>query len=266
MPDAPMPQALLHHNRANVPAELVGDDRIWAQGRVLYGILQLLPTYERRAGQCTYRELCDLTHLSLNTIKKAVRELVNAGWLQITQQHKQARICYRLTYGASTADAIEIGRMRRRLNIGPRGEALMREWLSLLVPSTDYLDNARPGDFTNPLTGQPLELDRRYGSGVAFEFNGEQHDRPSARFPVEEVMRQQGRDLIKKGLCMLLGIKLAIVKDEDLSLEGMRRKIGDLLPVRDLTGHDRLVAFLEDESWEYRQKAFWGRQSENRAE
>lgn len=45
---------------------------------------------------------------------------------------------------------------------GYRGQALMREFLSDLVASTDFLDDARPGFLINPFTGERMEYDRYY--------------------------------------------------------------------------------------------------------
>lgn len=56
---------------------------------------------------------------------------------------------------------------QRRLNRSEyKGEAIMREWLTLIVDSNDYDDQARPGFLRNPLTGETMEYDRWYTSGV----------------------------------------------------------------------------------------------------
>lgn len=51
----------------------------------------------------------------------------------------------------------------------------MREYLSLMIDSGEFEDNAAPGFLVNPLTDERLQFDRFYPPGVAFEFNGPQH-------------------------------------------------------------------------------------------
>jgi len=43
-----------------------------------------------------------------------------------------------------------------------------------------------------------------------------------------------------------------VVQPDDLGLEGMRKKVGELLPLRRLQGHDRLIAYLDATSQGYR--------------
>lgn len=51
-----------------------------------------------------------------------------------------------------------------------KGEFLMKRRLDMRVRCDDFADNPRPGNMTNPLTKQPLELDRLYWKlRVAFE-------------------------------------------------------------------------------------------------
>jgi hypothetical protein len=87
---------------------------------------------------------------------------------------------------------------------------------------------------------------------VAFEFNGDQHYRASGRFTQQEVDDQHLCDLIKAGLCLYeKEIHLVIVHAEDLSLQGMIRKIGQCMPLRDLAGLERLIDLLEGDSIKY---------------
>lgn len=51
------------------------------------------------------------------------------------------------------------------------------------------------------------------------------------------------------------GIRLAVVRAEDLSLEGMRATVAGHLPLRNLAGHEAAVAYLEKVSRSYRRKA-----------
>lgn len=122
----------------------------------------------------------------------------------------------------------------------------MKEYLSLLIDSDHFEDNARPGFLINPLTGKPVELDRYYPRVVGYEFNGRQHYETTELFPSEPGLRmQQARDLIKEALCARNGINLVVIHRADLTLEAMRRRVGALLPLRDLRGHEALIAYLE---------------------
>lgn len=147
--------------------------------------------------------------------------------------------------------------MRRRLDEASFvGEALMREYLSLIGDSDEYDDNATPGFLVNPFTGEEMQFDRYYQPRVAFEFNGPQHYGPTARYSKEaDIRKQQGRDYIKIGISATRGIRLVVVHPEDLTLEVMRQKVDGLLPLRNLDGHEPLIAYLESVSRAYRRKA-----------
>lgn len=138
----------------------------------------------------------------------------------------------------------------------------MREYLSLLIESDEYEDDAKPSFLVNPSTGERLQFDRYYPPIAAFEFQGRQHTAASKRFSPAEVAKQRTRDLIKRGLCDELGIALVTVEAQDLTLERMRQKIGNLLHLRDLTGLDELVEYLEEVAWEHRIAAEAGRKQD----
>ncbi len=140
----------------------------------------------------------------------------------------------------------------------------MREYLTLLVDSDDFEDDASPGFLVNPFSDERLELDRFYPPGAAFEFNGPQHYGATDRFPDKDVAKQRGRDHLKIGICMSKGIHLHGIHAEDLTLETMRRKAGAVLPLRDLSGHEPLVAFLEAVARRYRRAARCGRPPRDR--
>ncbi len=131
----------------------------------------------------------------------------------------------------------------------------MREYLSLLINSDEFEDDAAPGWLVNPRTLERLQLDRFYPPRVAFEYNGPQHYRATGKFSADEVVGQRERDLIKLGLCVTRGITLVTIHPEDLTLRGMKQAVGSLLPLRDLTGSDLLIDYLETESRRYRRIA-----------
>lgn len=99
--------------------------------------------------------------------------------------------------------------------VANRGEFLMRTYLDLRICDDRYVDHARPPFLTNPITQEPLEYDRYYLCGVAFEFNGPQHYRTTTRFADTETIRaNQARDLIKKGLSQDSRVTLITITGE----------------------------------------------------
>lgn len=243
---------------ALLPAELVRSRSCGPQAKLLYGIAQLMPGFGNWQGQTSYRELAGLSGLSLNSVRTASDALQRTGWLFISRENKYCPLNYRLhrpgkkRWTAETVDA------RLRLEESYfRGEAIMREYLTLLVDDEQFEDNATPGFLLNPFTGEELQFDRYYYSAkVAFEFHGAQHFGPTKRFPSEmKARRQQGRDLIKMGHCLNQGIALVVLQAEDLQLERIRGKVTGLLPLRNLEGHEPLTKYLEAVSRGYRQNA-----------
>lgn len=237
---------------ATLPGALLANRQIGVQGRVLYGILQCSPEYRHndQKGEFTYPGLTGLTHTSRNTVKQAIRELVAASWLEIDDWDPLVPIPFRIhdPVEARARGEAEAARLRIAEARYP-GEQRMKEWLSLLVESDEYLENARPELLINPYTNELLEFDRYYYSArVAFEFNGAQHDRPTGRFTAMDVARQKARDLMKAGICTSRGMTLVVVHAEDLTLERMRQKVGTLLPLRCLERHEPLIAFLAETS------------------
>jgi hypothetical protein len=236
--------------RVKVPVALLADRSAGAQAKVLYGLLQAA------GGPVTYASLSVRTKLGRHTLRRAMAELVGAGWVQTTQASRLSPIHFSLSSPEQTrsqADADVVRRRLKRAKFG--GEALMQEYLSLLIDSEQYTDNARPGFLVNPQTNERLELDRFYPPNVAFEFHGAQHDRATARFSQEEADAQHLRDLIKAGICLYQGIHLVIIRAEDLSVQRMTKKIGRSMPVRSLAGREPLIDLLEAASLTYRAAA-----------
>lgn len=238
---------------AKLPSALLCDRRLGAQARVLYGLLQALPTFRQPEGEFTYADLCTFTGLGRNTIKRAVVELEVAGWLRLDQASRLSPLQFTLgnPYRQTTfSEALAAERRLQRAK--PVGEALMKEYLSLLIDSDQFTDNARPGFLVNPQTGEFLEFDRFYSPSWAFEFHGAQHDGPTERFSQTEVDAQRVRDLLKAGICFYRGVHLVVIRAADLSLEGIRERIPGGLPLRDLAGHEALIDLLEESSLAYR--------------
>lgn len=238
--------------RVQLPAGLLAERTVGARAKLLYGLLQTVPGFRGRSGQFTYTALCSLTQFDRTTLKRAVAELRDTNWLQTTQSRRLSPLRFWLgspELRRSQAAAALAKRHLGRAQYG--GEAIMQEYLSLLVASDQFTDNARPGFLVNPQTGERLELDRFYQPRLAFEFNGAQHYRATGRFTQAEADAQHFRDLIKAGICLYRGIHLVIIHPEDLSLQGMIRKIGSSAPLRDLAGQEPLIDLLETASISY---------------
>lgn len=239
--------------RTQIPVALLAEKRVRAPAKLLYGLLQTLPTFRSMHGQFTYRDLAGLTRLSPNTLKRAMSELIGSGWVRLTQKTRLSPFHFKLgtpEQRSREAEAAVASRRLKRAKFG--GEAIMQEYLSLLIDSTDFTDNARPGFLVNPLTQERLELDRFYRvDKVAFEYHGEQHERATGRFTQKQVDDQRLRDLITAGLCVYEGIHLVIIRAEDLSLQGMIAKVGSCMPLRGLAGQERLIDVLENASIAY---------------
>lgn len=137
------------------------------------------------------------------------------------------------------------------------GEALMKEWLTLLIDSRDFTNNARPGFLISPMTGEPLEYDRWYpGLKLAWEFQGPQHFGTSDQQPdPSKQARQENNDLVKIGISQRKGIALVEMVAEDLCQQRIEAKIPPGVPRRSLEGLESVVAFLETESAKYQQLA-----------
>jgi hypothetical protein len=242
---------------AMLPHELLLDQRIGIPAKLLYGDLQLTPGFRNSSGQFTYVTLAALSSLSVTTVKTAVRVLQAPGWLKASQSNKFAAIRFTLLDPAAKRCQSEVYAASRRLAKAKfKGEAIMQEYLSLIVASREYEENATPGFLINPFTGEEMQLDRYYPPGVAFEFNGSQHYGTTDHYPSEaDARKQRGRDLLKKAICAERGITLVVVHPGDLTLANMRQMTEGLLPQRCLEGHEPLIAHLEARSDRYRENA-----------
>lgn len=235
-----------------IPARLLTNHNLGIHARVLYGILLLTPDFRYPWGQCTPAELMGLAHISDKTIHKALGELVRAEWIILSRPNRRARFDFQLTFPGFARGLQAMDEAQHRLQKpGHYGEKLMREYLTLLIDSDSFQDDVYPGFLVNPRTQELLQFDRFYPPDVAFEFNGPHHYRKTKRVTAAESTAQQERDLIKRGICYTRRITLVTVHDDDLSLEGMRQKVGSLLPLRDLTGYDLLIDFLQAEVARY---------------
>lgn len=236
-----------------VPVDLLVNSRLGLRARLLYGYLLLLPGFSQPSGWFRYAELATLAGMDVKTVRQGVFDLAEEEWIRVEQARRLDPVYFELTFPGRERALTTLSMAERRLEKpGPYGEKLMREYLSLLVDLDQFEDNATPGWLVNPRTQERLQLDRFYPPGVGFEFNGVQHYRETERYSSEQVRSQQERDYIKLGICAVRGVTLVVVHPEDLTLAGMRQKVGSLLPLRDLTDDGLLISYLEDERERYR--------------
>ncbi|HWI53192.1 MAG TPA: hypothetical protein VNT01_13710 [Symbiobacteriaceae bacterium] len=239
-----------------IPVALLTTPEISAGARLLYGQLQGITNFRNRAGSFTYATLSRLTGTSVDPLKRAVAELVTAGWLTITQANRKSPMLFTLHDLVSPRLMARISAVRRRVRKAQhRGEAILREFLNVLIADDDYKDNASPDLLLNPYTRELMELDRYYPTaGVAVEYNGDQHYEETDLATFEETVKQVGRDAMKAFICRARGIELAIIRPDDLSLKNICHKLPGRLPRRDLEGMEPLVAALEELAEEHRER------------
>lgn len=244
-----------------IPAHLLTDTSVPINAKIFYGMLKayertLRPEPEGKRICFTYTSLAKLVNWHRKTVSKAVRALAVAGWLKVQRRSRRAPAYCAFKDPRLAPSEAEVERIKRRLNKAPfLGEAIMREYLTLIVDSEEYEDNASPGFLVNPLTDERLQLDRYYPPSVAFEFNGPQHYGPTEQYSSEQVTQQRVRDLIKIGICATRGITLKVVHAQDLTLSKMREIAGNLLPLRDLSREGPRIAYLEHVARSYRRAA-----------
>lgn len=237
----------------DLPVELLTQSSVAVGARLLYGLLQLTPGFVHPTGSTTYAYLQARGGTDPKTVRRALHELVEAGWIIAQQPNQNRPIRFELRHPRLDQGVKELALVKHRLSWGQfRGESLMREYLSLLVDDAQFEDDAAPGFLVNPMINQRLQFDRYYPPRVAFEFNGPQHYVQTDRHPAPEVAEQRARDLMKKGICQEEGIELVVVHASHLSLKRMQAKVGTLLPLRHLSGLEPVVAHLEYESKRYR--------------
>lgn len=227
----------MFRNRTNpyVPPELSMDPKISVAAKGVYVVLQT-------ADPRSFSDLSGLTGLTWRKARSLCRELAASGWLKLVRLYRGME--FELTMPPDVMTRY-LQRMKWKiLTAAYRDEAKMKAWLDLLVWDDDYVDNTRPDFLRNPATDWPMELDRCYRVGVAFEFHGTQHYEETEWFDAKKVREQRGRDLMKQGLCAENGIKLIIIVRTDLTYEGMNAKLPDSLPRARVKPDDPRVKFL----------------------
>lgn len=242
--------------KLEIPVGLVRDRSLPA---AVMGTYVVLAGLCKDGNRCTVKRrdlMKTLGVRSLTTVRSYLRKLQEHGWIEFEYVRTAGHTVVVLHDIDEERMIRHLELIRRRLERAEfKGEGIMKEWLDLLVDTDQHDDNARPGFLVNPLTGERLEFDRWYPCGVAFEFNGPQHYRPTEAYSdPEQLRRTRLRDAIKRGLGQELGIKVVIVRPEDLSYDGIRAKVEGLLPLRDIPLDDPRVQLLMRVSLNYLSK------------
>lgn len=221
-----------------IPTDLLAESLVRPRAKLLYGLLQTI-----HIDEFSYKTLGETVGLSAITVKELVQELTAAGWMEAAQANQLAPVRFRLT---SPSARRREAALRRLEPFHFSSEAIMKEYLSVLIASDEYEDNARPGWLINPITDEHMELDRHYPGLAAFEYNGSQHFRTTEEYPSEPALRMRiARDLMKEALCARRGIPLIVITRADLNLKGIQQKLPATIPLRNLDGYEELIEALE---------------------
>lgn len=208
------------------PKELLLDPRLSVYARFIYGVIVSTPT-------CSLRGLASLAGLCREAVRSHCQSLREAGWVDIEESRRGFIVRASAPLEVQKRWALEALALVDQA--GFKQEAVMRILLDALVADRAYIDNFRPEFLRDPETQHLLEYDRfYYMARRAFEYNGEQHYRPTQKYPDEQAFReQQTRDLVKESLSARNGVRLTIVEAKDLSIDGMLAK-AEGLPLRNI--------------------------------
>jgi hypothetical protein len=244
--------------KVSIPVELILDKDLDPMAKYLYLIIRL-------AKPKSVKELAELAGTYRTGAAKQCKALETAGWIIMPERIGMEPLI--ATAPRRIQNAL-VSRLRdSRWASKHAGEFLMKAWLDHLVDSDNFIDNCRPSFLVNPATGKPLEYDRLYDEGVAFEYNGPQHYTPTERFSdVDKVRQIQLRDHIKASLSQEQGIVFVEIIESDLNLDNMLASIPDILPLRPIDKNSTYIRGLTRLSEEYITNCMTMRLKEQRSE
>jgi hypothetical protein len=194
----------------------------------------------------TLTDLGSKARICRETAAKECEALISLGWATAVRGQHGKMVISRMPEAAQD-EATEMLISEREC--APfLGEFLSKKFLDLFIPSAEYIDNGRPAFLRSADSKGPLEYDRfYYKHGVAVEYNGDQHYVTNEQYASEQELRErQLRDFNKARLSQKNGIILVEIVDEDLTLEGMRKKIPSALPTVRIQEDSRYVHTLVD--------------------
>lgn len=230
-----------------LPEMLLGDKNISPGAKLVYVATQIyLPS--------SMTALAKRTGLSISTVSSFCDQLAKQGWIF---KAKSGHTVVPVPAIPHQVQEQMIRELQAGFSVSPlKGEYLMKKWLDYLIMSDDYMDNARLNVLQNPLTGEPLELDRHYPTlKIGFEHHGPQHFGPTKAFPDRVKFNElRSHDLMKKSLCDENGISLVVFTADDFTLNGILKKLPQNLglPIRRIDPSGPYVRALEKLSTEYK--------------
>jgi len=189
------------------------------------------------------------------------RELERIGWLRLIRDGKRLRPEVLIPPHIEERIATEI---RRVVGISPfKGEAttiFFVEWL--VAPSVRLVVHARPDFLRNKDTNQNLEYDV-FAPDYAWatEYQGDQHFGPTSRYPSKDAfIERYRRDVRKTRLSEANGIRLSIVHNQILTLDGILGVIPKDIPLRVVDPKGPVVLTLEELGREVAGNQDWDRE------
>jgi hypothetical protein len=136
------------------------------------------------------------------------------------------------------------------------GQSIALALVTLVAVPIRYCVNGRYDDLANPDTDELIEIDIFLPDyNFAIEFHGEQHFHPTSFASVEDVSKQQKRDVTKASLLKTKRKALVVLTTADLSVAAVTKKLQGLIPLRNLDLYRRLVDYLNGVGEAYQRAA-----------
>ena len=94
-----------------------------------------------------------MTGKALKTIRRATNMLAECGWLELTRKNHLCPFAFTVKNPAYEECQAELARVIKRINRADYiGEEIMKQFLTAIVDSVEFEDNASPGFLVNPFT------------------------------------------------------------------------------------------------------------------
>jgi hypothetical protein len=243
----------------NMPAELLICEDIQSNEVVMYGLLKEKEIRRKLSGKLTYRHLSEIAQFCVKTIRKAVKALEKANWLN-TQERKSQMAPIEFTLDSPSAkycqEQIALTKMRLNRPSG-HGESIALAMVMLAAKPTRCDAGVRSNTLPSPETGEMMEVDIMLPEHhLAIEYNGTQHYAPTPFASAEDIAKQKRRDAAKASLVKKnMDSKMLILQAADLCVATVVEKLKGLVPLRDLRLYQPLVDFLNYVGRCYQDKA-----------
>ena len=236
-----------------IPVKVLLADNLPLSARLLFFLILLKTRESGRACTLAQDEMAIALGVSRSTVFRDLRMLLSAGLIKI-EGHRN----YVALDPDRARDQAAIEKVKLRVaHAKSVGQGLLQALGTEVFDDDSFIADARLDCMTNKKTGAQLELDLYSAKyKVAFEFNGAQHEGPTELYPDEqEAGERQMLDDLKAGLCLKNGIKLIVVRPENLSVQSLLALVGDALPLKPDALDSAVVAYLEKMCYYYRRKA-----------